>query len=366
MKIGIVTFHTAYNYGAVLQAYALQSYLAKIGHETFIINCDYKLDGPLTRRHHREWIRRGGSSLAAKVRRGILAPLFQDFKKKHLAMGKYEYSNYLELQQKPPVANAYICGSDQIWHPNHFNSRDEGAIWLDFGIDSTKRISYAASFGVSELDDPIYARWATYAIRFCAISVREREAVDIMKKMGREDAVWVPDPVLLLNPSDYDCVAVHSGKYDTPSIFSYQIAAEWEQFDRTRDVAHEIFGVPCYDCRPSSIKHNLFHGGRISVGGWISRMRNSRFVITSSFHGVAFSLLYHRPFIVLLRSAKHPGVARFTSLLKAVGLQHRVVSPFDQTQVMRLCHEEIDWDRVDEKISQARETGKQFLHDALL
>ena len=281
-------------------------------------------------------------------------------------MSAHKYSGF-ELPNAPPVADAYICGSDQIWSPTGIHANDESAVWLGFGNDHVRRIAYAASFGVPGLDDAVCKRWSGYAQCFHAVSVREKDSVDLMKKLGRNDAVWVPDPTLLLDASEYDVVELKLKEQPAPYFFSYVLGTDNDGLaSSVIKTVHKRLGVVPRLSRPYLLSYNLFHSGFVGPDEWLARLHRSVFVVTNSFHGLIFSLLFCRPFIVLLRAQKAAEMnSRVLSLLDVVGLQNRAVSAYDRAQVEQLCREEIDWGRVDARLKMFREKGCRFIRDAL-
>lgn len=111
---------------------------------------------------------------------------------------------------------------------------------------------------------------------------------------------------------------------------------------------------------------NMIQNGYIGPGDWLSRLSQSNFVVTNSFHATIFSLLYHRPFIVILRAGQDAGAnSRVASLLEVVGLPHRAIAGYDCGRIESLCREKVDWDQVDARLQQFREVGIQFLKEAL-
>jgi len=369
MKIGIVTFHAARNYGAALQAYALQTHLKNCAHEPFFINYQGKWDPPLGR-GLRGWFSRTPQGTIAKMSDRFRRPVFLEFQERHLHIGSHRYLAIRELQSAPPAADAYICGSDQIWNPAiGCQGTDEHVSWLDFGNEGIRRVAYAASCCVSHLDRDVRARWAAYARRFHAVSVREKDAVDLMKTLGRADAVWVPDPTLLLDDSAYASIQPKAPRPDCPFVFCYVLPGDNATLaSRVTAIARSVLGVDCCESRPHSLIHNLCRGGplTLSPGEWLDRLRRSCFVVTNSFHALAFSLIYRRPFVVLLRAGMtHEKNSRITSLLSVAGLEDRAVATFDRAQVERLCCQEIKWDQVHARLTRFREIGCRFLHDAL-
>jgi hypothetical protein len=365
MKIGIITFHAARNYGAVLQAYALQTYLQKLGHEPFFIN--YKFHWNPSLYSPRAWLSRTLLGMLSKINDNILRRTFFKFQEKHLVLGSCRYFGFQELLNNPPEAEAYICGSDQIWKPNNMHSSDKPVVWLGFGNDNVRRISYAASFGIPDLDDATCKSWSGYARHFHSISVREKDGVDLMKKLGRDDAVWVPDPTLLLDASEYDIVESKRKEQQAPYFFEYMIGTDNDGLaSSVINAVHESLGVVSRKLLPSSFSYNLFHSGFKGPDEWVARLHRSVLVVTNSFHGLVFSLLFHRPFIILLREQKAAEMnSRVLSLLNVVGLPNHAISVFDHTQVERLCGEEIDWSLVDARLNVFREKGFQFIREAL-
>lgn len=365
MKIGIVTFHSGRNYGAVLQAYALQTYLQKAGHEPFFIN--HKFRWNLSLYDPRTWLARTPRGFALKINDNILKYLFFKFRKKHLILGSSRYIRLKELLKTPPVADAYICGSDQVWNPNGIDENDESVVWLGFGNGNVRRISYAASFSVADLDAATRERWSGYAKRFHAISVREKDGVDLVKKLGRADAAWVPDPTLLLDASEYSAVELKPKEQHLPYSFSYMLGTDNNELasDIIKTVSKKL-GVKQFFSRPHSLGHNIFDSGFVGPAEWLTRLHFSDFVVTNSFHGLMFSLIFRRPFIILLRAQKEAEMnSRFISILEVVGLQNRAVSAYDGVQIERLCREEIEWDVVHARLKVFREKGCQFIHEAL-
>ena len=362
MKIGIVTFHNADNYGAVLQAYALQSHLMKTGHEPFFINYKYYFEGNQSGLF--SWMGRSPRNTYRLIKRRIIGQSFTCFRNKFLNIGMTTYTDYRKIQNLPPDADAYICGSDQIWSPAHTENESDGQVsWLSFGNKSIRRVSYAASFGVNSLDVDTCLKWASLADQFYAISVREENGINLMEKLGRTDAVWVPDPTLLLNASEY--VAVENPKINTevPYLFAF-ILAEPVVLE-IASVVSVTLKIPNREASPYSFQW-YFRGGYKGPGRWLSELHCSKFVVTDSFHALSFCLIFHRPFIVVLRGGiEAKRNCRIISLLSIVGLESRAMSECDIENIKLICHQDVDWDMVDKKLNAHRSVGTQFLSKAL-
>jgi hypothetical protein len=366
LKIGIITFHAAPNHGAALQAFALQSHLKKSGHDTFFIN--YQLGGGVRPSGLMRWISRTPAATIEKVKHQFRLSPFLRFQEKFLNIGEQKYLDHVQLQNDPPIADAYVCGSDQIWNPGFIKANtDEHVYWLEFASSEKRCIAYAASFGVSKLEEEIKSRYASYSKKFLSIGVREQDAVLLMQTLSRNDAVWVPDPTLLLCRSEYEIVMPKKNKLKANYLFSYILGSDNSKISMLVNAAViGIMKINKYDAYRGSLIHNVLRRGYIGPSEWLANLRESSCVITNSFHATVFSLLFHKLFIVLLRSGKDSGMNnRVNSLLQVVGLQHRAINVYDINNIEELCQEDIDWSQVDKKIQRFRDTGAKFLKIAL-
>lgn len=364
-----MTFHAASNHGAALQAYALQTYLRKMGHDPFFIN--YQYGNQLTKGVRGLIGRTPGNTLEKLDKRARLRPFFL-FQGKWLNVGRDYYNDIDELCGNPPEADVYLCGSDQVWNPQFLtNTSDEHAFWLDFGGRSVRRIAYAPSFGVTELSEIVGSRYACLVKSFDAVSIREKSGLEILEKIGRNDAVVVPDPTLLLQPDEYTKIELNKGfSLSKPYIFSYQLKTRRSSVSiasEINNVARNVLGFDLYHSYTVSFFYNVLFRRYLNPGEWLHKLRNSSFVVTNSFHGTVFSLLFHRPFVTILRQGASSGMnGRIESLLDCVGLQHRTVADFDVKRVQSLCREEINWQAIDEKVASFRLVGHQFLERSLV
>lgn len=362
MNVGIVTFHGATNYGAVLQAFALQTFLKKAGHSPFFVD------------HHYGRMPKGVRRYVGRSRRDTLArwaacrrrSVFADFRRRYLVLSEKAYVCEQDLIENPPTADAYICGSDQIWNPNYLKLRkDERAFWLEFGEKEVRRIAYAASLGVSSLSPDWSRRFAQHLKRFDLVSVREKHAVPMIAELGRSNVVWVPDPALLLTADVYEG-SLHLTEGEQNLVFSYIIDQPVpELVTRTRKCVCKCLSLPCIETYERSSLRILLSGVPDPCR-WLSLLKTSRFVVTNSFHGAIFSLLFKRPFVVLPLEGATAGMnGRIDSLLGRVGLEDRFVTQFDIHRITELCTNSINWDFVGEKMGDFAAIGSAFLAKAL-
>ena len=223
MKIGILTFHWATNYGAVLQCYALQEYLKSLGNEVEIINYKPHLfdDNVFTFLRFRKFLHIGDYLNNCKKEAAL-----NDFRSSHLHQTERIYA----CKDMAYIANRYdaiVSGSDQVVNPSFLlNGEGKGTVsptyFLGFLFDG-KRIGYALSFGCVKYPQECVEIAKPFMAKFDKISTREITRVKIVKAMGRNDAVVVPDPTLLLSSTEYEKLANDSQVNNFPEIYCFFI-----------------------------------------------------------------------------------------------------------------------------------------------
>ncbi len=342
MKIGIITFHWATNYGAILQAMALQNTLQTMGHDVEIIDYKPKQYEPSLWKfiRNRQFLRIGSYFSNLKKEKRMAT-----FRHKFLRCTQRYYS-ISELRKYCIKYELLISGSDQVMNPYFLQSGEKcgsTAYFLDFGKEETKRITYAMSFGVTKYPKHLISKVSPLIKGFNALSVREMTGKDIFSSMGRNDAVLVPDPTLLLKAEDYDRMM------------------ELTPINSENTVVYMLHN------RLSAIQNRLPQGEMKvitseTIEEWIQAIRSSRYVITNSFHGMVFCLLYHIPFTIALQNTKNEGMNdRFYTLLSRVGLQDRIMSE----ESCGVYHKSINWEEVDMKMKTIRHAGIDYLNQNL-
>lgn len=296
---------------------------------------------------------------------------FVGFRNNYIDSTDIVYHSIHELRANPPKADVYICGSDQVWN-NRLEDENTAGWFLDFGSPKTRRLSYAASIG-REIDSKEYESFSTYLKRFDAISVREQKANDLCHHLGFEKSIVAIDPTLLLKSSDYNVLnnGIKKEGSSKPYAFVYLLNIRnsdevyWDEFHKmiqendlsVRVVASSGY-LPAQDFLPG------YQNEQATIPEWLSLIKHSEFVITTSFHGVVFCLLNHKPFYaVLLNNEFSKGNDRIISLLKTVDLEKRIVSSASDINSIKFV--EINWDNVDEKLSKLRKESIDFLNKEL-
>ena len=383
MKIAIITLPLHTNYGGILQAYAVQKVLCDMGHDVETISLAKR--EKTTSEQLALFVK---SFIAILIGKNKFSDIYWPFNtrnknKKLRADSLSFYSKYLKMSRplitssdireycKQEHFNTFIVGSDQVWRPNYGDGI--GKFFLDFlDGNSVKRISLAASFGTSEWEftSEQTERCAALAKKFDAISVREEVGVELCRKYLNVDATCIIDPTMLLTPADYKelvckCQQTHNVKN---KIFCYVLDKSKEKDNAISEVLQFLnMDVDSIEAEPklppyASIKTALKDPPK-PVEQWIRSFEEACFVITDSFHGTVFSILHHRPFIVLANKGR--GVSRIETLLSTFGLTERLITKDKQINDVNWLLNGIDWGRVDNLLNEKRNEANQFITNAL-
>lgn len=356
MKIGIMTFHWATNYGAILQAYALQTYLTQNGHDTKIINYrPYTYEKKLIRCFNikRPW------RIPQNVFEYRKEQRLNEFRTKHLNLSK-RYQSTEDLKNDPPAYDVYICGSDQIWNQS-FTSSGEGKVtlnyFLDFGPDNVKRIAYAASFGCIEYPEELVKFITPILSKFDAVSVREISGRQMVHEMGIDDVWLLPDPTLLLQAKDYEILLPSQQMAKSNYSFFYALQAKQKT----------IKDIKNYFSR--RLRHCIVDAGsqNMSIEHWLACIKSSDFVVTNSFHGVVFAIIFRKPFIVVPIEGFLSGMNdRIVTLLGNLGLQNRILEIQDERKINEIMIQNIEWTAVEQRIYLLRKDTRRFFEKNFL
>lgn len=344
MKIGTITFHWATNFGAVLQAYALQQWIKKQGIETEII--DYvPWKNVLGQRYN--WV------LKHKFSDFFKELKLKQFRRNFLVRSN-KYSSSKKLKKCKNLYDMIICGSDQIWNVSFtFNGEFKQTLsyFADFAGDKTKRLAYAVSFGTDKVSDDYVSLTKPEISKFFSISVREKTGLDIVKQFGLNARV-VCDPTLLLSKNDYDRLIGNRSK-NGQKVFSYILRDNKETIE-TVDIVQKTFG---YD---SLIDTKSNYG----VIEWLTKIKYSEIVVTNSYHGVVLSLIFNTPFIAVLPPESGMN-DRLITILTEVGLSDRIVQRPDFEIIQKICESDIDWTKVNTAIDSMRQDSETYLTECI-
>ncbi len=339
-KIGTITFHWATNYGAVLQAYALQKFLINEGFDSEIINY---VPFRVTLIQRFGWLKNKSREMIIREKK------LNDFRRKHLNCSK-KVSFSKSLKKFSDTYDAILCGSDQIWNES-FTLSGEGkptlAYFLDFAGNKTRRIGYAVSFGTENLSDEYKKCVSNEFNKFYSVATRELSGLKLCKELGK-DAVHVCDPTLLLCKKDYYNLIEN---INTEKVFKYVL----HQHEESNKIADYILNK--YNCK----RDDTSHDGLIE---WLSRINCSDLVVTNSYHGVMLSLILNKPFVAVL--IKNSGMNdRIITILSLVGLEDRIIMEYETNKIDNILLATINWNEVNRKLEKIRNSGIDFIKHSL-
>ncbi|MDE7326607.1 MAG: polysaccharide pyruvyl transferase family protein [Lachnospiraceae bacterium] len=325
MKTGVVTFHSAHNYGATLQAWALQKALAKLGATPCIVNYHPQvIDRLYTVPRLNTWAKRTQYLKKKEVRKRrrklkTKYTKYQKFLREHFVFAG-DYTTYEELAANPPGLDCYIAGSDQVWNPDHTGGYDP-AYLLEFAPEGSRRISYAASIGRERFPAQYRQNFGEALKKFDAVSVREDSAVGAVAEVTGQEPEVVLDPTLLLLQEEYEEIKVPAKRAER-----YILVYMMETNRRLIQLADNISiatGLPVIQRKPGKIFRNELESFYTHTPGeFLGEVEKAEYVITNSFHGTVFSIIYGRPFLSMLHSRTG---SRTVDLLRVLGLENHIL-----------------------------------------
>lgn len=387
MKLGILTQppKMGQNYGCILQAYALQTKLNELGHESEIIDLRAK-------NKTRSLLYKCISVFVRIFKRYILnnkkypKPFDQwDFTEE---IRNYIYKNTLDFVDKHLITteqieprgkgnvgrfisskfDGFIVGSDQVWRPGYVYNLP--IYFLDFvKEENVKRIAYAASFGVAEneYNDEMINLCKPLAQKFDAISVREDSGVKLCKELFDVEAVHVIDPTMFFDSEHYIKLSKERNDYfNDGDCFTYILdkSSEKQSIVDRICIKYKLkpFNVMAKakfkDVGPKHIDDCIMQ----PVEQWLDGFNKAKFVVTDSFHGTVFSILFKKPFITIGNADR--GMARFDSLLRMFHLENRLIHS-EKELTEELLNSEINFEAVHEILARERKKAEMFLIEAL-
>lgn len=366
-QVGIVTLYLFTNYGGILQAWALQQVLSRLGHKPVTIQVlPFQLPGLFT-----EFIFIFIKLIQRCILRKQVTSLFP-FREFHAKMKRKEmYTrqfidkniNTLEIKAFSDVPNKFdslIVGSDQVWRPKYYGYGKIAHAYLKFASDwNVRRLSYGASFGTDkwEYSDVQTQECCELAHRFDAVSVREKSAIKLAKEYLGVQAQQVLDPTMLLDKEDYEQLVIAAGEpISDGDLFCYVLDKNDEIETLIETVANQQGLKPFYIGVSENIP-DYMDFTQPPVEKWLRAFMDARFVITDSFHACVFSILFHKPFIVMGNEGR--GNTRFDTLLNMFGLTDRLVTDGQ----VRPEHFEPLPASVYEKLDEWRQSSLAFIKD---
>lgn len=378
MKVGILTLPLHTNYGGILQAYALQTVLERMGHEVVVLHNGYngiirypvyKMPFIWGKRILLDCFKGRHLPVLLERRRKRELPIVTQHTKKFIST--YIHTCHVNCLDEIPALglDAIVVGSDQIWRREYFRRIWKAEItdaYLGFMAGKEIiRVAYAVSFGKKSWDytQEETAACSALACSFNAISVREDSAVDLCQRYLGANAEHVLDPTLLLSRQDYiDLIQKANASPNAGKLFAYILDKTAGKTAFVNRVAAETGAKPYYiDCLSSDYSKPIEKRIVPPVESWLRGFFDAEMVVTDSFHGCVFSIIFGKPFIAI--GNVNRGLSRFESLLKMFGAENRLITDLDNCDLSELCSDNSEERQT--KLLDLKQKSLDFLTQAL-
>lgn len=375
MRIAIVTLPLHTNYGGILQAYALKTYLESMGHQATVLDREVKMPLPALWKAPFVYAKRALQRLA----KGAAGPeVFREIRfRREFPAVSANTQRFVDEMIAPRMIkrfkdvreneyDAFIVGSDQVWRPRYFGRIEDA--FLDFARDwDVLRVAYAASFGTDQLEYEYMQvqECASLLEKFNGVSVREDVGVQMCQEwFDCETAVQVLDPVMLVEASVYKAMAASVKEHPAEGKLVTYILDKSKEKANVLDFMVRVSGLQVHDLSPVT-ERSLPLAERVvpPLEAWLAGFADAGFVVTDSFHGCVLSILFHKPFVAVGNSMR--GMARLQSLLSRFGLDMRLVHGIDPEDDGEFFLSQPDWDAVDAVLAEERIKSGSFLSEAL-
>lgn len=359
-KVGILTLPLHKNYGGILQAVALYKHLESIGfHPTLIQKMTFK---PLWKRLATLALEAIPGQNIKNIRRNYLdRRRHQPFINSQIKIKTKKIHSHSQLTKIIEKENfdSVIVGSDQVWRFDYIDDGHYSTYFLDFlNNEKTRKISYAASFGKDHWQSPKdISNVRRHLSKFNSISVREDTGVNICKNtFNRSDCIQTLDPTLLIDSKFYkSIIPTNSGNSIDNYLLSYILDSNQLKEETTKSIHLALDKkIP---------RRDLTMDSPATVPEWLQAFENAAFVVTDSFHGMVFSIIFNKSFIVLINDDR--GRTRFDSLLRLLNLQGRILEKKSDQTIEEIINKEIDYKSVNLQINHLREASEEFLENSI-
>lgn len=367
-KVAIMTWYTYHNYGTALQASAICNKVRELGYSADIIK--YLPRAGRSEKTvdvlKKEIISKTKSLLNKQYSSDERTLLFSNYLNERIKETK-ECNSYVELSDLNNEYDAFLCGSDQIWSPLNFDEK----YFLPFIADSSKKIAYAPSLGVSKIDNPVIRKRMSELINeFDHLSVRELNGAELIKGITAKNAQVVLDPTLLMTSKEWDdfanvdnCSTNGLGNY----ILCYFLGDSGKYMSYVKTMSRKL-NIPFYVV-PVTVRQKKDGNAvpfEVGPSEFVSLIRYAKYVVTDSFHGIAFSINYNIPFTVFKRFNDNDPQnqnSRIFSILQLLGLENRLADYKNTKNIRDVI--ECDFTEANQKLKDKRDYSIEYLKDAL-
>ncbi len=374
MKIGILTLPLHTNYGGILQAYALQTVLERMGHEVVVLDKSpyhylplWKMPFSYPKRILEKYVL-GKKSVKVFAEQWynrtypIISQYTQTFIDTYIH--RKEVNDLTKLDEKD--FDALVVGSDQIWRVCYYSQIENAFLAFTEGWKYLKRIAYAPSFGtdVWEYSQKQTEKCKLLLQKFDAVSVRESSGVELCAKNFGREAIHVLDPTLLLDRGDYERLIKQSKvQHHSNMLLQYILDEDKEKQELIEYIIKEKqLNIVRVNSKVEDITAKLEERIQPYVEQWLCGFYDADFVVTDSFHACVFSIIFNKPFIVC--GNKKRGSARFLSLLSSFNLLDRYIT--DGINLSEVLDKTIDWSEINKKKENLKSFSWSFLNQSLI
>ncbi len=364
-KIGTVTFHNAHNYGAMLQAYALQEVLSKtnevniINYRNSVIYNQYRLFKPL----RKNIIKYAKSFINDVINYSINRKRFNSFNSFMINNFKLseEFKNKDELLNAQLNYDVLITGSDQVWNPGIVGELSD-VYTLNFGEENVKRISYAASIGDAKVVSQNKDEFKRKISKIDYISVREEDAQKELEVIINKDINVVLDPTLLLTREEWEKKLNEHKNKEERYILAYVVQKD-EEYMKILNKLTEKTGLKVihFSKEEHGYKNILKSAYTEGPLEFINYIKNAEYVVCTSFHATVFSIIFNKKFFVVPH--RKTG-ARVTNLLDKLNISNRAVNSIDEFNKIDY-DSEINYEEVNSILKKEREKSLEWLNKAI-
>lgn len=360
MRIGILTFHKANNFGAVLQAVALQTFINKNINKSEII--DYYPNNAIPKKRSIFYtiLRFGKRALIPKKSwdRYIKEKKFDDFRTKYYSLSDDSYYGDADIKKRIKDYDIYISGSDQIL--NTTLTGESEAFYLNFD-DNAKKISYASSFGREQISSHEKALIKSELPKFSCISVREKTAGEIIEDEIRVKTQLVLDPVFLLDLDEWDKFCSNTNKAPFRYIFVYSMEISIALEKLVDNLCRE-YELPAIVVRGGG-KPGRINGkedAKCGPSDFLRYIRDAEIVVTNSFHGTAFSVIFQKKFFCVAHSTRN---TRLENIMELTSNANKII--YEELSNSDISSYLVDGETSYKEIKTMISESKEYLHRSL-
>lgn len=362
MKVGILTFPNTTSYGAVLQMYALYRAVEQLGGEVEIVNY---LNSFMKNQRHTAAMQCGGLKRRLKLlaQNTVHAKQLRGFRRFEAQLCRFPHKAIERPAKLARLADRYdavICGSDQVWNPDITGC--DMRYFLDFCGDQTKRIAYAPSFGIEDFSPAFREKIRVPLQRFDSLCAREKPGQELVQALTQKEVPLVLDPTFLLRQQDWEQLEKKHPAGTGDYILYYRVRRSDSLLKFCLEKAQEQ-GLKVVYVGGNAVKQlknrdkRLQYAYDLSPGQFLYLLHNAKYVVTNSFHGVAFSVHYKKDFFLEMSSLTN---SRLHQIVETAGLEDRVIGPDCAS-----TDTPVDYDRVYRRLEPERALSAAYLKEAI-